>query len=445
MTIKYDTGASYIYTLCCLQHSVVPSVVQRWEFWLFISLNLFFTIMFRSGFLPGADAGSSGEEDDERRLRAQTDTALKLSWHHIKIVSSLTTFLMVNYANQVFSRYWLLYRKTMNLYRDLLEYCFEVSLILDEENRKYLRAGMRYFSCSVFLFFHELRAEAYRRGGFDQDNVHPPWSVCEAMHFILNWEATMAGTMVPKKELSLYLLHNCAEVTRAGFFQMKGIPQQSLKTMIDKLVTSRESQQEIVDIMKLPMPFQYYHVLNTMVVINLTLWSYGFAVCYSVFAPMCYFMATLIFMGILEMCMLLSDPFGEDITDFPLGKWLSETLTRCQILVEDTCPFDADGFASLVALEEPLELAPDMLTRYDDSARDPEVVPLMERMSKSVVPFNIDECCTRDNSSAGGFANVDMGESRVSCVVSDKELEFDYHIAGHAGQHHVALDAGHNF
>ena len=37
----------------------------------------------------------------------------------------------------------------------------------------------------------------------------------------------------------------------------------------------RISQNQIGRIMEKPMPFQYFHLLNVMIVVNLGLWAYG--------------------------------------------------------------------------------------------------------------------------------------------------------------------------
>merc|ERR1719230_113639 len=103
--------------------------------------------------------------------------------------------------------------------------------------------------------------------------------------------------------------------------------------MIDKLVETRDLQQEVADTMHMPIPFQYFHLLNVMIIVNLLLWAYGMGLTDSVFAPVTYFFAALIFMGMMELANQLSDPFGTDGTDFPTSLWLSETLRRINVII----------------------------------------------------------------------------------------------------------------
>jgi len=104
----------------------------------------------------------------------------------------------------------------------------------------------------------------------------------------------------------------------------------------------RKCQEDVVQIMALPMPFQYYHIMNLMLMLNLTLWSYTFGIMESNFAPVVFFFVQLMFQGLRELAVALSDPFGDDETDFPLNEWMTQLYLKIHTLVEDEFPFDKD-------------------------------------------------------------------------------------------------------
>merc|ERR1712194_671806 len=52
------------------------------------------------------------------------------------------------------------------------------------------------------------------------------------------------------------------------------------------------------------------------------------------FAPFVFFMAQLIFMGMMELASQLADPFGDDEVDFPIKKWLGHFFESAAVLLE---------------------------------------------------------------------------------------------------------------
>merc|ERR1711953_717678 len=102
-----------------------------------------------------------------------------------------------------------------------------------------------------------------------------------------------------------------------------------LAGLFSKLYHVRECQAEIVALMELPMPFQYFHIMNLMLVLNLILWAYALGLVESYFAPVIFLFVQLMFQGLRELSVALSDPFGDDDTDFPLNEWLTGLYKKC--------------------------------------------------------------------------------------------------------------------
>merc|ERR1719498_187968 len=96
----------------------------------------------------------------------------------------------------------------------------------------------------------------------------------------------------------------------------------------DKLYELRGCMSDVSNILDLPMPFQYFHIMNLMLVLNLVLWAYSLGCQQSFFAPFIYMFVQMMFQGIRELSTALSNPFGEDEVDFPVTDWMLNVYAR---------------------------------------------------------------------------------------------------------------------
>merc|ERR1712216_643985 len=98
----------------------------------------------------------------------------------------------------------------------------------------------------------------------------------------------------------------------------------------------RSCQSKVTQIMDLPMPFQYFHIMNMMLMLNLLLWAYALGCQDSYFAPVIYMFVQMMFQGIRELSTALSDPFGDDEVDFPVTEWMICVYARMYGVLEDS-------------------------------------------------------------------------------------------------------------
>jgi predicted membrane chloride channel (bestrophin family) len=263
----------------------------------------------------------------------------------MKVISAITTFFEVFYTNQTFTRYLHLYSTTRKLLGLISEFCFEATLHIKSSAQQHARLGARFFLCGVVLFFLELK----------NDKSEEEWENLKAQGLIKEDELAYLEETFHKQQRSLVMLHWAAKVIREGHkiaVENKKAPANALKTMVDKLVGARTCMQEVVDTLCLPIPFQYFHLLNVMIVVNLVLWAYGMGVTDSCFAPIVYFFAALIFMGMMELASQLSDPFGDDDTDFPITKWIADTMEDAAVILE--YEYYESGWDPILKTEEPM-------------------------------------------------------------------------------------------
>eukprot|EP00401_Gymnodinium_catenatum_P018205 CAMPEP_0117510918 /NCGR_PEP_ID=MMETSP0784-20121206/28238_1 /TAXON_ID=39447 /ORGANISM="" /LENGTH=283 /DNA_ID=CAMNT_0005306571 /DNA_START=314 /DNA_END=1164 /DNA_ORIENTATION=+ len=108
-----------------------------------------------------------------------------------------------------------------------------------------------------------------------------------------------------------------------------------LCAMYARLYQIRQCQISVEQIMSLPMPFQYFHIMNLMLVLNLIFWAYSLGCEDSFFAPFIYMFVQMMYQGIRELSTALSDPFGDDAVDFPVNKWLASLYSSMYGVLED--------------------------------------------------------------------------------------------------------------
>mmetsp|Transcript_103046 Transcript_103046/g.291325 ORF Transcript_103046/g.291325 Transcript_103046/m.291325 type:complete len:366 (-) Transcript_103046:107-1204(-) len=353
MAIAYDPAAGYLITVFRLTNTAFPSVLRRFEFWLFLVLHLAVHFAYRNNYLPAATASK---------------TAFFMDWEDMKVVGAITTFFEVFYTNHCFSRYKVLYELVREMLGNLYDYCLQLRVYVPGPSQEHAHLASRQLIAAVLLFFYELNGMSSAEWGelVRQGLVRP-----EERDFLQGF----AGQQRP-----LIMLQWSAEAAHAGQTAAKA-PANVMKGLVDKLLACRGLQQEVIDTINLPIPFQYFHLLKAMIVINLLLWAYGMGVTDSVFAPFVFFFAALIFMGMMELAAQLSDPFGDDDVDFPVTEWLNEFVENTAMLMH--CESPERHIEKSLASQAPLEQGPRRIEiclfdacSFPDSAAD--YMPLTE-------------------------------------------------------------------
>jgi len=117
-----------------------------------------------------------------------------------------------------------------------------------------------------------------------------------------------------------------------------------LVNLVGRLTLLDESMKHVLNVVSMPVPFQYFHLLNAMVSICVGLWAYSMSFDPSVFSPVVFSCASFIFIGMLELAKEFSDPFGSDEVDFPLHIWFEKFLETNLALLEYDFPGAANDF-----------------------------------------------------------------------------------------------------
>jgi len=308
MTVEYDPTRGTFYTTLCLKNTVISEVISKFEFYMLIFCHIAVRQSHKLGyFSPG-------------------DFHLDLPMGLTGVTGSLMTFFVVFYNGNVFSRYNKFYQLTKNLNENTV--CVVMMLTRDIADQRLKRKLVKMILCSCFLFFFERTPS--------EDAEHGNISSEE-------WDELVKMGLLDKEQLRR-IQHHCKELGKDSMpslvllhwsmklYSLDGLRNHELEKAYWEV---RRMQDDVVEMLELPMPWQYFHIMNMMMMLNLLLWGYSFALEESQFATLVFVSITAIFLGIRELSVALADPFGDDAADFPLSEWMSQLYVRVLWLCED--------------------------------------------------------------------------------------------------------------
>jgi len=337
MGFYYDPSVGPLSTATTIASTVVPHVLRRREFWLFFTLHISIYTAYNLGYLTSAN-------DKTQHTY--------IEWNNVKVITALTSFFEVFYTNQCWTRYVHLYRESRQLLTNLHDLVFELRLYLskvDSYGQSVCWLSARYAVLAVELYFLEMR-----RLGEDREWAwlsDKDWQELISKKLVYPEERSYLATLNKEQRRSV-LLSKSAEVAKRGVEKSR-LPNNVLKSVVSTLEMIREEMQEVADTVDLPIPFQYFHILNMMVCMNTVVWAYAMGITHSIFGPVVYYFAALIFLGMLELGSQLSNPFGQDEVDFPVAAWLKEFVEVTGMLMDYQYPGATDDWK--FALKEELE------------------------------------------------------------------------------------------
>ena len=94
---------------------------------------------------------------------------------------------------------------------------------------------------------------------------------------------------------------------------------------------------QIVNLLAQPVPFPYFHLLNTMLLIQLLLFGYALACTPNTnpyFGIIIMFLVSLVLVGLRGLAVQLSNPFGKDLVDFDIERFMSDAFRNTVALLK---------------------------------------------------------------------------------------------------------------
>lgn len=271
-----------------------------------------------------------------------------LPWGLTGVTGSLMTFFVCFYNQHVFSRYQKLYALT----KHMGEACIEIVSILrvQVEDVVTRRKIAKLVISSCIMFFFE-RTECGDTVGNVSEREYLQLKKLDLLgdheiQILTRHCSKLSEDAIP----SFLVLQWAMELMR---HETKNPEERDdmLCGFYSRIYRVRRCQAHVVQTMNWPMPFQYFHIMNLMLALNLVLWAYSLGCQDSYFAPVIYAFVQMMFQGIRELSTALSDPFGEDEVDFPVNDWMMTLYARMYGILEDTydvTTIDLDSFEPMM-------------------------------------------------------------------------------------------------
>ncbi|CAK9067170.1 Uncharacterized protein SCF082_LOCUS34048 [Durusdinium trenchii] len=92
------------------------------------------------------------------------------------------------------------------------------------------------------------------------------------------------------------------------------------------------SPEEILETKRLSLPFTYHHLLTVVIMVNLSLLSYGSALSTTCLAPPIFFLVAIFFFGMMEVSVQLWDPLSDE-SSLPVQRLTQEFLWSMHALI----------------------------------------------------------------------------------------------------------------
>ncbi|CAE7304902.1 unnamed protein product [Symbiodinium natans] len=308
----YNPEGSYLLTMLRLAHSVGPKVLMRKDFWFLLLLHLCAYAANNTGYLG------------EWRLSLQ-----ELEWSDVELMFILMSCALCFAVNQAYSRYLQLGHLVRKMMDSVYDFAFEARLFLRKENEPYDRLGCRWAVGSLILVLCEIR-RSYADGTVHQKDLLK----LVDLEFIRPGEADFLDPQsLSARQRTLVMMHTACDCALHGLRRADVAPA-TQREVLQRLVDCKSYQLQLLDAANAMLPFEYFHLLSTLVTLTAAYLGLCMGICESWVAPPAYAASLLIILGLFELLSSLNYPFdGVHEADFPLNSWVTHFLSNLTVLL----------------------------------------------------------------------------------------------------------------
>jgi len=322
--VNYDPKQPTLGSLAPWRNPALVKIFFSFEFWLFMCFHMGIVFGGQTGIIP----------------------QLPVDWKASGAFQYFTTFFLTFYNGNCYARYQLLYTNCCELMDAALLFVREMTICFKEpeawkhrlQATKWLLAGVDLFFmgvCGNKLSMKEW-SEVVKKGLLTKPEAQLllKYPGPEVVPILMTWcmIAVMDALELPcfheRKDPSWYL----PRIQKIAHLHNR------LDLILSKLMTA---YRVISETMALPIPFAYWHLMNLVFSLNFLLLALILASFEHWLTIVPYSMALMTFMGLREVSNQLADPFGDDIVDFPLAKYLDYTFDHSICLLQAFSAEDA--------------------------------------------------------------------------------------------------------
>jgi len=254
---------------------------------------------------------------------------LKLDSEDMRVIVAITVFFEVFYTRQCYQRCVMLWSLTNVSFSAAYDIAFIMRLFVQKSGRRYDRVAFRWVVVTLLLSLVEARKK--------ENITRSDLLLMVEMGLVKPGEVAFLQDVTGQQRM-LIMLHAAASVGRIGASKSDA-PPDAPKNFCTSLMSFRAAQQEMQDLLLFPVPFGYVHLLSVMVCICLAAQAYSLALQGSIFSPFFYSLNSVVLIGMMDLATRLSDPLGDDDSDFPLSKWIETFLSNVACVID----YEHDG------------------------------------------------------------------------------------------------------
>lgn len=319
MVVYYDPHYPAFLSIFVINGTVIRATLMSAEFWVHVSSHIFLSIYF---FYKKTDVDL-------------TESLIpKDAW---QLTAGFLTFLIVFFSGQCYSRYLEMYQACQTIDESMKLFIRELITFLHMPSvRRQVRIATKYMLASVFIFYFSLSD-----GGLAQEE----WDMLQRKRLLSMKEIDYIRCYAGHKGVIL-----TSWATRAAQHAMRTEEPMKLFTPPERAalmnridsqaVNSGKAMRRIADLMAMPLPYAYFHLLSLLMVINFTMtnWYLASHHCTWLTIPpfVCY---VLVFLGLRRLSASLADPFQPEEEDplqvaFPCVSFLENAFSNGVNLME---------------------------------------------------------------------------------------------------------------
>lgn len=361
MTIQYAPQDLQISFIMRWNGTIFPLVLNDPMFWLLLGVHVVLLYI------------------DGKMLEDGGEGLPLLDWQASTVAMGLLTFFLVFYGNHCYMRYFELHGHCVAIGRQMMLWAHLVHLNFAHRSAATKWNMMRLMLGAMHLHYAFMRREE------DPDGVEVQGVSTE------EWRAMRRSNLFSRAEIATlqkyrgyrpYLAASWAlNEVKLGILKDRpenpGGPAKSVLTTMPQLTIFNNFNavvqdfsghcSSIMEVLQQPVPFPYFHVLKLLLLLALLILSYALIELLKanvVLSLVCYVITCTIMIGLQQIAIGMSDPFGNDDVDFDIDGFLRHAYDNAVAKLLDTRQANGEYLSN--EMENPLERYGQDLRTWDD-------------------------------------------------------------------------------
>jgi len=251
-------------------------------------------------------------------------------WEAAAAMQFFLMFMLIFYNGHCYERYLQFYAACMEVLRSAIFFIQELIISVPyDEVEKHRQVASRYILATIYLFYMNVTGgaakglewqELRRKGLLTKDEAHmlseypgrvvltlTSWAmqvVCKALDKDVFWEDQKPHIAHVHNRLNVHMINIIRGSNRVCYLLAN------------------------------PIPFLYFHLMNSILVVNFFVLGVAFAIFKTWMTLAAYGFAVLVYTGLRQVSIDLSEPFEQDASDFPVHQFLDYAFDHSVGLLE---------------------------------------------------------------------------------------------------------------